>query len=163
MASTIFMKIDGIKGESTDANHKDEIEVMSFNHGVSQPRSATASTAGGATAGRCNHTDLTFMKELDSSSPILNAQCCVGKHIASVVMTLRRADGDKSVPYMVYKLTDVIISSVSVSGSSDAVPMESVTLNYAKIEWEYTKQDRKGGASSGKTNGSWDLSKNAAS
>ncbi|MBL8750809.1 MAG: type VI secretion system tube protein Hcp [Planctomycetes bacterium] len=162
MVSTIFCKIDGIKGESTDSNHKDEMELLSFSHGVSQPRSATASTAGGGTTGRCNHTDFSIVKQLDSSSPILNAQCCSGKHIASIVVTLRRADGDKSVPYMVYKLTDVVISSVSIGGASDSVPTESVTFNYAKIEWEYTKQARAGGAGAGKTNGTWDLTKNSA-
>jgi hypothetical protein len=30
MASDIFAKIGDIKGESTDAKHKDEIEVLSF-------------------------------------------------------------------------------------------------------------------------------------
>lgn len=162
MVSTIFCKIDGIKGESTDANHKDEMELLSFSHGVSQPRSATASTAGGGTTGRCNHTDFSIVKALDSASPILNGQCCSGKHIASIVITLRRADGDKSVPYMVYKLSDVVISSVSIGGHSDGVPTESVTFNYAKIEWEYTKQARAGGAGAGKTNGTWDLTKNSA-
>jgi type VI secretion system secreted protein Hcp len=161
MASTIFCKIEGIKGESTDANHKDEFELMSFSHSVSQPRSATASTAGGGTAGRCNHTDLAIVKEMDSASPILNQTCCTGKHIPSIVITLRRADGDKSVPYMVYKLTDVVLSSVQIGGSSDSVPTESVTFNYAKIEWEYTKQSRKDGSGAGKTNGSWNLSTNA--
>lgn len=163
MGSTIFCKIDGIKGESTDANHKDEVELLSFSHGVSQPRSAVASTAGGGTTGRCNHTDFSIVKMMDSSSPVLNQTCCTGKHIGSIVITLRRADGDKSVPYMVYKLSDVIISSVSVGGSSDSVPTESVTFNYAKIEWEYTKQARAGGAGSGKTNGSWNLAENATS
>jgi type VI secretion system Hcp family effector len=163
MASTIFCKIDGIKGESTDSNHKDEIELLSWSHGLTQPRSAVASTAGGGTAGRCNHSDMSVMKEMDSASPILSQYCCTGKHIDSITMTLRRADGDKSVPYMVIKLSDVVISSVSVGGQTDAIPSETVTFNYAKIEWEYTKQNRKGGAGGGKTNGSWDLSKNAVS
>lgn len=160
MASTIFLKIDGVKGESTDDNHKDEIEVMSYSHGVSQPMSAVASTAGGGTAGRCNHTDLSVVKALDSATPILNQLCCTGKHIDNVVMTIRRADGDKSVPYMVYKLKNVVISSISVGGSSDSVPTESLTFNYAQIEWEYTKQKRAGGGGGGKTNGSWNLEKN---
>ncbi|MBL8733425.1 MAG: type VI secretion system tube protein Hcp [Planctomycetes bacterium] len=163
MVSTMFLKIDGVKGESTDSNHKDEIELMSYSHGVSQPTSAVASTAGGGTSGRCNHTDLTVTKFLDVSSPVLNGLCCIGKHIDSVVLTLRRADGDKSIPYMVYKLKDVVISSVSVGGSSDQVPVETLTFNYSKIEWEYSKQARAKGGESGKTNGSWDLSKNASS
>lgn len=163
MVSTMFLKIEGVKGESTDSNHKDEIELMSYSHGVSQPVSAVASTAGGGTSGRCNHTDLTVSKSLDVSTPVLNQLCCTGKHIDSVVLTLRRADGDKSIPYMVYKLKDVVISSISVGGSSDQVPMETLTFNYSKIEWEYSKQARAKGGESGKSNGSWDLAKNATS
>ena len=35
-----------IKGESQDKDHKDWIEVLSWEHNIKQPRSATASTAG---------------------------------------------------------------------------------------------------------------------
>lgn len=163
MVSTIFLKIDGVKGESTDSNHKDEIELLSYSHGVSQPISAVASTSGGATSGRCNHTDLSVSKLLDVASPVLNQLCCTGKHIDSIVLTIRRSDGDKSIPYMVYKLTDTVISSVSIGGSSDQVPVETVTFNYSKIEWEYTKQARAKGGESGKSSGSWNLAKNATS
>ena len=34
MAVDIFAKLGDIKGESTDAKHKDEIEVLSFSWGV---------------------------------------------------------------------------------------------------------------------------------
>ena len=121
---------------------------------------AAASTAGGLNAGRCNHTDMTITKAMDLATPKLNQLCCTGEHVGSVVITLRRADGQKSIPYMVYKLTDVVISSVSVGGSSDSVPTESVTFNYGKIEWEYTKQSIVKGGASGKTNGSWNLASN---
>jgi type VI protein secretion system component Hcp len=73
-----------------------------------------------------------------------------------------RADGDKRVPYLKITLSDVIVSSVQISGGGE-VPMESVTFNYGKIEWEYTKQNIKGGAAGGKSTGSWDLAKNAVS
>ncbi|MGH8073562.1 MAG: type VI secretion system tube protein Hcp, partial [Lysobacter sp.] len=35
-----FLSIDTIKGESKDAEHKDWIEIESFNQDVLQPRSA---------------------------------------------------------------------------------------------------------------------------
>ena len=50
MAIDVYLQIDGIKGESQDDRHKDWIECTSVNWGVSQPRSATASTGGGHTA-----------------------------------------------------------------------------------------------------------------
>ena len=36
MAGAIFARIAGIKGESVDAKHKDEIDVLSWSWGVSQ-------------------------------------------------------------------------------------------------------------------------------
>jgi type VI secretion system Hcp family effector len=159
MVSHIYCKIEGIKGESTDSDHKDEIEVLSYSHGVSQPTSATASTSGGGPTARCNHTDLTIVKTMDLATPLLNQHACQGKIIPSVVLTLRRMDGDQSVPYMTYKLSDVVVSSVSVGGGGDELPVETVTFNYSKIEWEYTKQKVAGGTG-GKTAGSWNLATN---
>jgi type VI protein secretion system component Hcp len=34
MAIDLFLKIDGIKGESTDSKHKDEVELLSFEPAV---------------------------------------------------------------------------------------------------------------------------------
>ena len=44
----IYVKFDSpaIKGESQDKDHKDWIEINSWSQAISQPRSATASTAG---------------------------------------------------------------------------------------------------------------------
>jgi type VI secretion system secreted protein Hcp len=53
MAVDIYLQIDGIKGESADSTHPGWIELTSAEWGVSQPKSATASTAGGHTAERC--------------------------------------------------------------------------------------------------------------
>lgn len=164
MASDIFLKIKGVDGESTDDKHKNEIEVMAFSHGVTQPTSAVASTSGGGTTGRCSHADFSITKALDKASPLLVQKCCTGEAIDEVVMTINRASGEKGglkVPYMVYKLTNVVISNVSISGSgSGGEPTENVSFNYGKIEWEYTKQARAGGSAAGKTHGSWDLEKN---
>jgi len=55
MAIDVYLQIDGIKGESADSNHQGWIELTSASWGVIQPRSATASTAGGHTAERCEH------------------------------------------------------------------------------------------------------------
>ena len=37
MTDDIFAKLGDIKGESLDAKHKDEIEVLSFSWGVATP------------------------------------------------------------------------------------------------------------------------------
>ena len=58
MAIDVYLQIDGIKGESSDSDHKDWIECKSVHFEVFQPKSATASTGGGHTAERCEHKDI---------------------------------------------------------------------------------------------------------
>ena len=76
-----YLLIDGIKGESADSNHVGWIEITSASFGVKQPRSATASTAGGHTAERCEHKSIAVSKLADLSSPILMQTCSMGKTI----------------------------------------------------------------------------------
>lgn len=160
MASDAFLKIDGIKGESTDDKHKDQIEILSYNWGVSQMASGTASSSGGGTTARADFQDLSIVKELDSSSPLLNKACWSGTHIKEVTLELNRAAGDDRLKYMVYKLENVIVSSVSIGGGGGGIPTESVTFNYGKITTTYTKQARPGGGGAGDIPAGWDLEKN---
>jgi type VI secretion system secreted protein Hcp len=81
MAFDAFLKIDGIPGESTDEKHKDWIEVTHFDQSMSQPTSATASSAGGATAERVNFGTFNIKHLLDKASPKIYEACASGKHI----------------------------------------------------------------------------------
>ena len=58
MASDYVLKIDGIKGESTDSKHKDEIEIESFSWGATQPGSFASGGGGGA--GKVSFQDIHF-------------------------------------------------------------------------------------------------------
>src|SRR5579864_7155946 len=109
MAFDAFLKIDGIPGESLDDKHKDWIEILSFNHGLHQPSSATGSSAGGATTERVNVSDFSVVKHLDKASPKLYESLCKGTHIPNVVIEFCRAGGDK-LKYLEVKMEQVIIS-----------------------------------------------------
>ncbi|MHC4326994.1 MAG: Hcp family type VI secretion system effector [Planctomycetota bacterium] len=159
MPADAFLKIDGIPGESTDAKHKDQIEVLSYSHGVSQMGSASDSTAGGKTTGRCDHQDFSIVKELDKASPELNLQCCKGTHIKEMTLELCSATGDKS-PYMRYLFEGVIISSISIGGGGGGLPTESVTFNYNKINWIYVDTDHETGKKKGEVKKWWSLKEN---
>jgi len=157
-----FLKIDGIPGESTDDVHKEWIEILSYSHGITQPTSSTASSAGGAGAERCQHQDFVIVKYLDMASPKLYEYCSSGKHVKEVILELWRAGGDK-VKYMEVKMEEVIISSVALGGNGkggDSLPTESVSFNYGRIKWTYTQQKRKDGAKGGNVAGGWDLTAN---
>ncbi len=156
MAVSMYLKIDGVPGDSTGSSFGD-IEVLAYNHGVSQSASR-ASAVGGGASGECHHADFTVIKALDSSSPLLAQKASQGEAIPSVLLTLVRTGAGAPVPYMTYTLTDVIISSVAPSGSKESEWVtESVSFNYARITWEFTKQKRGDGSGGGKTTGTWDL------
>ena len=69
MASSIFARIGTIKGESRDAKHKDEIEVLSWSWGLSQ--AGTMVHGGGGGAGRASFQDFSFTHYVDKASPVL--------------------------------------------------------------------------------------------
>jgi type VI secretion system secreted protein Hcp len=153
-----FLKINGIEGESQDDKHKNQIEILSFSWGANQTASASASSGGARTAERVNLSDFSIVKSLDKASPKLFLHCCNGKHIPDVTLELCRATGEKQ-KYMEYKLTDVIVSSYRPGGASqggEALPMEEVSFNYAKIEVTYTATDHKTGKSAGDVKANWD-------
>ena len=156
MPSDIFMEIDGIKGESSDAKHKDQIEILSFNHGVNQSLGGSTSSSGGALSGRCDHAPLSIVKELDAASPILALACSEGRHIKSVTLRLNRAGGAKE-KFMEYKLSDVVLTSVSVNGGGGGLPTEQVSMVYEEINWNYVKQNRADGTAAGNVASGWSL------
>ena len=156
-----FIKIDGIEGESNDAKHKNEIEVLSYSFGVSQAITGTVSSTGTFTGQRSDLSPLSITKQLDKASPKLSGACAGGEHLKSAVLTLCRAGGDKQ-PYMEYKLTDCLISGYRVGGASHGeggVPIEEVSIHYGKIEWKYTVIGLDG-KPAGNVSAGWNLKEN---
>jgi type VI secretion system secreted protein Hcp len=167
-----FLKIDGIKGESQDKSHKDEIDVSSFSWGMAQQ--GTAMKGGGMGAGKVAVTDLKIIKEVDAASPKLFDACATGKHIASVKLTCRKAGGS-AIEYYTVTLTDVLISSVhqhipelsvaasgAGSGKSGLLPEEVITINYSAYEANY-KAQQKDGTAAGAVTSKYNVKTNAAS
>lgn len=162
MAFDAFLKIDGIPGESTDDKHKDWLEVIAFGHHMEQPASATASSAGGATAERVNHGTFDVVHLLDKSSPKLAEACCTGRHLKEVVLELCRAGGDK-LTYAEVRLEQVVIARVESAGtpaSTQGFPTEKVSFSYGRIKWKYVVQKRADGQGGGNVVGGWDLTTN---
>lgn len=145
MAADIFAKIGDIKGESLDDKHKDEIEVLSFSWGVTN---AQVIAGGGGAAGKATFQDLTFVHTLDKASPNLLKACATGTHIKDAVITHRKA-GKGQQEYLVVKLNDVIITSVTHGGSGGQPISENVTLAFAKIDLQYKPQKADGSLDAG--------------
>lgn len=161
MGFDVFLKIDGISGESRDEKHSDWIECQSFSHGISQPSSILGISGGAVSAEKPVLEDFVIVKHMDRASPKLYLACTNGERLSEVTMEITRSEGDKGL-YMRYELTDVIISSTSPQGSThsgDDRPVEEVSFNYAKIQWTYSPTDDTG-APSGDVVTYWDLAAN---
>lgn len=160
MAIDVYLQIDGIKGESQDANHQGWIEITSAHWGVIQPRSATASTGGGHTAERCEHLTLSLSKLADLASPILMQTCSMGKTIPKAKIDFMRADSDgKPVKYYEVELENVLIAGVEQQVSEGSILHDSIGFRFSKVKWKYTQQKIAGGTG-GATVGGWDLAAN---
>lgn len=158
----IYAKFDGpsIQGESQDKDHSNWIELSSWTHRIVQPKSATASTAGGFTSERCEHDDMVFTKDIDVVSPALYQAASGGTTFAEVTLDFMRADGDgKRVKYLEVKLKNVIVSSVAPQVQGEGLPTETFGLKYAAVQWRYTQQ-KIGGGQGGTSQGAWSLTKN---
>ena len=138
-----FLKIDGIPGESQDAKHKDEIQVLSFSFGESQ--AGTMAFGGGGGAGKVQMQDFHFMMNVNKASPKLFLACATGDHIAKATLTARKAGKDQQ-DYLIVTFTDVLVSSFQTNGDAHAnsLPTESISLNFAIIEIEYKAQNADG-------------------
>jgi len=141
MAADIFAKIGDIKGESFDAKHKGEIEVLAFSWGVTN---AANIGGGGSGAGRATFHDLSFTHTIDKASPKLLEACATGAHLKEGTIT-RRKSGKGQEEYLIIKMNDIIITSVSLSDSSSGgTGAESVSLAFAKVDLEYKPQKADG-------------------
>lgn len=157
MAVDMFLKLDGIKGESQDHKHKDEIHIESFSWGVSQ--TGSFGTGGGGGAGKVAVHDISITKFLDKSTPALFLHCANGKHIPNGLLTFRKA-GEKPLEYLKIKLQDILISSLQESGHGGGdLLSESVTINFAKFWVEYQEQKADGSGVPGGEMG-WDVKAN---
>jgi len=130
-----FLKIEGIEGESLDDKHKNEIDVISFHWGITNPE-----------RGRARIEDFQVVKMLDLASPAIFDAVCSGDHIKEVNFALRKAGGDQQDFYKI-RMEDVLITGQTPAGNTggDAIPMEQVSFNFVKVEIEYRQQDPKGG------------------
>ena len=141
MATDFFLKIDGIPGESTDKNHAGELEIQSWSWGATNQGSM--GTGGGGGSGKADFTDITITKFADKATPKLLKAVAEGQHIKSMLLTCRKASGGGGqVEYLKVTLDDVMISGYhsNAGGGGSPIPMESVSLNYAKIKYEYAPQ-----------------------
>jgi type VI secretion system secreted protein Hcp len=144
MASDMFLKLEGIDGESTDDKHKGEMEILSFSWGCnSQASIGSASTGGGASKATFQEFQITKMADL--ASPKMALISANGGHIKTGKISIRKAGGDAGqMDYQTYELETIFITGMQFSSGGDGLTVESLTLAPTKFKWKYSQQDDTG-------------------
>ena len=125
----IFLALDGIPGDSTDAQHKNEIAIESFAFLAKRTTTSKSTRFSG----------LRLDKVYDVSSPRLFAAATSGRHIKTAVVTFSTSSDPSGIDVVTYKLSDVTLTSYEQGGANpDTKPLgsleEEVALNAARVQ-----------------------------
>jgi type VI secretion system secreted protein Hcp len=153
MAVDYFLAINGIQGESRDAQHAGEIELQSVSWGESA--GAGPAAGGGGGAGKAHTGDLVFSAATGKASPPLMLACASGQHLKSAVLTCRTA-GAAPQDFLVVRLGTVLVTSYAVEGTAGAAPLDRVSLGFGRIELEFRPQKDDGSLEAPVT-AAWDV------
>ena len=156
-----FLKIDGIDGESSDAKHGKEIQILSWNFGETQ--GGSHGTGGGGGAGKVVMQDFHFTMLTNIASPKLFLACANGEHIKTAKLTCRKA-GKEQQEFLIWTFSDLLVSSYQTGGSDTGAgggvqPTDSISLNFTKVEIGY-KPQKPDGTLDAENKAGYDLKKN---
>jgi type VI secretion system secreted protein Hcp len=139
MAVNAYLVIDGRPGPST--SKQDAIDILSFSFGASQTAVIGAGSSGGeARSGRANVSDVTIMKVLDKTSPLLFDDCVTGNYLKKVDIIYDKPMGDSQEDYFKIHMEDALITSIQLSGSSEN-PVESISFAFSKVKVSYNPEE----------------------
>jgi type VI secretion system secreted protein Hcp len=156
MAEKWFLQIDGIEGDSVAKGHAKAIDVLAWTWGVTQ--SGGSMSGGGSGAGKATFQEFDFVTRISAASPMLVIASASGKHHPWAELSGVRS-GDKSVAFLTYRLTDVLVSDVRHADDEDGAPIEEFSLRYRAFEITYTPQKASGKLGT-PVHAGWDIAQN---
>jgi type VI secretion system secreted protein Hcp len=156
MAVDVFMKIDGISGESSDLQFKDWIEVLSLNWEVTRPMDQ----ASGQVKHVLRSAPFGIIKAVDKATPQIFKAVTSNEDIEEIQLALCRA-GKERVKYLTYVFKNCVITKAAVQMSNNAgesLPTEDIRFRFASVEITYFQQKRETGGSGGQISHKWNFS-----
>jgi type VI secretion system secreted protein Hcp len=148
MSVDMFMKLKGkrsgdIKGEARDKVHKDEIDVLKWNWGMS----ASIDSGSGLRTGRANVQNFTFTKYIDKSSPVLISALLNNEELTEATLTCRRVGvgGGDAIEFLVIKFSKGSVAKIARNADHDADMLtEDITIAFQQCDENYTEITDKG-------------------
>lgn len=154
MPVDVFMKIDGISGESSDLQFKDWIEVLSLNWEVAN---TDASMTGKHSL---KSSQFGIIKVVDKATPQILKAMINNEHIKEIQLALCRA-GKERFKYLGYVFHGCVITMATLqmaNNSGESLPTEDIQFRFASVEITYFQQKRDTGGSAGQISVSWKVS-----
>ena len=131
--ANIFLKIDGIIGESTDSFHMDQIEIISFSWGENQ----TTLSGAGVSSSQAKMRNFRFQARVSRSSPLLFLWCANGRVLRYATLSVRTWIGSEtleSFDYLIWYFRDVSITSYNTKmDPANSMPIDEFTISFGKI------------------------------
>ena len=139
MAVNAYLKIDGRPGASP--SKKEHIDILSFSFGAAMPHVIGPGSAGAeARTGRADIHNVSIMKTVDKTSPLLFDDCVTGNILKTVDIIYDKPMGDQQDDYYKIHMENALITSIQHSGSSEN-PVESVSFAFEKIKVSYNPEE----------------------
>jgi type VI secretion system secreted protein Hcp len=147
----MFLKLKSpdVTGEAADAEHKGEIDVVSWSWGIQ----GSMDVATGQAAAKPKLTELRIVKRVDRSSPVLMQLVKNNKVTEMATLTLRKA-GSTQLPFFKIELKKVRVTAVNLESANSAAAastdlVERVNLGFEHVTVTYTPQGSTGAKGGG--------------
>jgi type VI secretion system secreted protein Hcp len=140
---SIFMQVEGIKGESSDLYHKDWLDIESIEWRVGRKITSRSSTRGDRESSNPEYSELLLFKRMDSATPYIFIESCCGRGKTIIIECTKTGVGNGSDIYMQYRLENAIIShyNVSVKSKRGRRPLEAIKISFKRLEQRYIPYD----------------------
>jgi type VI secretion system Hcp family effector len=132
IADHAFLDISSVPGESTDSNHPNQIDVLSYSFGANSTRTTFG---GGGGVGKSTLQELHIVSHVSKASPLLLARMSSGQHLQHATLSLAHP-GNKP-DFYTLDLSDAVITSYNVTTASDGSLLEEYTLNFSTATESY--------------------------
>jgi type VI secretion system secreted protein Hcp len=155
----LFLLVDGIPGESTQAQHKDWIDVENYKINF-----AGATASGGGGAGRSRLTQFDVAAFVSKASPRLLLSALSGQTIPDMELDITRNILGQQESYANWLFTDVTVTNFNQSnnGGPSERSLDIYSFDFQKLEYEYT-EFKPDGSQSGVTKVTWNFQTNSQS
>jgi type VI secretion system secreted protein Hcp len=140
----MLLKLDGVTGESSDAKHKEFIDLTSWSWGMMSPTDAST----GSAIAKARIEDFKIIKKADRSSPVLIQYLKENVTVKKGQLIVRKAGGADPLTYYEIEFKNMRVTSFKTQ-AEDYELVETVTFAFETANFKYTPQSGTGAKGGG--------------